>query len=117
MAEWTARWSISNVYLHLRGLVFGGVKDVYVTYQTEGDHFCSRMLSLLPLLEAKFAAAPPIFMRSSATLDEIYAGVSAVFTAFDGRGPLAAVLNRCLASLAYHKDKVLALCIWSCAGS
>ena len=100
------------------GWSLGGVKDVYMTYHAEGDHFCGRMLSLLPLLQATFASSPPTFLQRECQLEDIYAAVELTFPAFDSRGPLAALLQRCLACLTYHKDKVLALdadhCVRQC---
>ena len=107
------------------GWSLGGVKDVYMTYQAEGDTFCGRMLALLPLLQATFASSPPTFncpnvpenereawMRDNPdglTLSDVFHAVAGSFPSFDNRGSLQGVLHRCLASLAFHKQKVLAL--------
>ena len=91
------------------GWSLGGVKDVYMTYEAEGDHFCGRMLAMLPLLRPTFASAPPEFMYESVSLGEVIQAVSLAFPTFDANGPLSSVLVRCLASLVHHKDKILQL--------
>ncbi len=48
------------------GWSLGGVKDVYMTYEAEGDAFCGRILALLPLLQSDIAASPSQFRGISA---------------------------------------------------
>ena len=107
------------------GWSLGGVKDVYMTYQAEGDAFCGRMLAMLPLLQATFASAPPRFNAPNVSeaeleahreahpngivLNDVFECVAGVFPSFDNRGSLQGVLHSCLAALAFHKDKVMSL--------
>ena len=91
------------------GWSLGGVKDVYMTYEAEGDHFCGRMLLLLPLLQAGFAASPPTFKMEGCTLDYIYDAVKDNYMGFENRGPMAALLQCCLGCLANHKDTIMSL--------
>ena len=80
-----------------------------MTYQAEGDQFCGRMLAMLPLLQASFAVSAPHFRLQSIQLDDLYECVQGVFPSFDHRGSMGALLQRCLASLVYHKEAIMAL--------
>ncbi len=101
------------------GWSLGGVKDVYMTYQAEGDAYCGRMLSMLPIMQSTFASSPPKLETSpddnttnnntTLPLSVAFDTVAHCFPSFDNNGRLGATLQYCLASMAYHKDKVLAL--------
>jgi len=110
------------------GWSLGGVKDVYMTYQAEGDAFCGRMLSMLPLLQAEFASSPYTFDApvvpdaelqahraahpNGIVLSDVVGLSGGVFESFIGANHESlgrGLLNRCLAALAFHKDKVMAL--------
>ena len=87
------------------GWSLGGVKDVYMTYEAEGDAFCGRMLALLPLLKSEFAASPPELAGLSK--EEVNDCVKKVFPSFSGIGGYSTLICRCLARIAFSQDVVM----------
>ena len=87
------------------GWSLGGVKDVYMTYEAEGDAFCGRMLALLPLLQSDFAASPPKFQGVPAQL--LQAVVAKVYPTLVEYTEFSNVARQPLARLAKAKDFVL----------
>ena len=96
------------------GWSLGRVNDVYMIYQAKGDHFCGLTLEMLPLMQASFAASPATFQLHNCSLDEIYNAAALVYPTFDSHGPLAGLLQQCLASLAYNKDAIMNLPLDHC---
>ena len=88
------------------GWSLGGVKDVYMTYNAEGDAFCGRMLSLLPLLSPDFASSAPKIVDFP--LPELGQHVNRVYPAMAGNCRMQPLLHRCLAALVHSKDYVMA---------
>lgn len=95
----------STVAICIRaGWTLGGVKDVYLTYEAEGDAFCGRMLALLPLLSADFAAGPPELCDIDAAM--LTQQTKEVFPAFAQVDSFSGVTMQCLAVLANAKATV-----------
>lgn len=87
------------------GWSLGGVKDVYMTYEAEGDAFCGRMLALLPLLQSDFAASPPKFR--GVPLELLQSSVKKVYPAMVNFEEFSTVARQLLARLANAKDLIL----------
>ncbi|CAJ1963896.1 unnamed protein product [Cylindrotheca closterium] len=96
----------SSISICIRGgWSLGGVKDVYMTYEAEGDAFVGRMLSLLPLLKSEFAVSAPEFTDLST--EELDRHITRVFPGLAEHNQMKPILHRCLAAMAHNKDHVL----------
>jgi hypothetical protein len=84
----------------------GQIKDIYFHQMQSGDQFSGRCASLLNMFWKDFAASPIVF---DSTIEESWvdATVAEVFPAFAGVKGMQHILWMCLASLVYHRDKVL----------
>lgn len=88
------------------GWTLGGVKDIYMTYQAEGDAFCGRMLAMLPLLQSEFAMGPPELADVEMIVLESH--LESIFPALSQNSFVKPLLLRCLAALVCNRDHVLA---------
>jgi hypothetical protein len=88
------------------GWTLGGVKDVYIKYEQSGDMFCGRSLSMMPLLQPQFGAAPPSFKHGGLTPARIRAITEAIYPALSNTGLWGAVTKFALSSLIFHQSEV-----------
>ena len=85
----------------------GQVKDVYFHQTQGGDEFVGRCVSLLNMMSGDFAASP-VHFDDSVDADWIKITVGDVFPQFASVDGMEQILHRCLSSLVYHREKVLA---------
>ena len=84
------------------GWTMGRVRDIYIKYESGGDQFCGRALSMLPLLQPEFAASPPHF-SPDCPRPWIETTIAATFPMLTGIDSQRRLLETCLAQLVYHK--------------
>ena len=56
------------------GLTLGGVRDVYMLYERDGDNYIGRLMSGLPALSSNFAAKNPDFYPVNAANEALFSG-------------------------------------------
>lgn len=81
----------------------GLVQEKYIKYQAAADQFCGRVAAGLDLLSEKFAVLPPHFAPNNAVVRD---AVASVFPhlAQDAPRSFLPVLEKCLASLVFHRQ-------------
>ena len=89
------------------GWTMGQVKDIYFHQTQGGDEFVGRCAAMLNLMNGEFASSSPFF-HESADQDLIKQTVADVFPHHGTADGMERLLTRCLASLLYHTETVLA---------
>jgi hypothetical protein len=85
----------------------GQVRDIYYHQMQAGDEFVGRCVTLLNMMNGDFAASP-VFFDESMDQEWIKSMIGKVFPFFTEVHGMQRILQRCLASLIYHQDKVMA---------
>jgi len=90
------------------GWSLGHVQDVYIFQTQEGDEFVGRCASMLNMMNGDFASSPAFFRD---TLDSDFANeaLSVVFPHHHRMDGSKQLLNRCLASMVFHRQRILNL--------
>jgi hypothetical protein len=83
------------------GWTLGGVKDIYIKYEQSGDMFCGQSLSMMPLLQPQFGAAPPSFKHGGMMPGCIRTITEVIYPALNNTGLCGAVTQFALSYLLY----------------
>ena len=89
------------------GWTMGQVKDIYFHQMQAGDEFTGRCISLLNMMSGDFAMSPAFF-KEDTDEDLISSTITDVFPHFQSTAGMGRILRMCLASLVFHREKVLA---------
>jgi hypothetical protein len=89
------------------GWSMGQIRDIYYHHMQAGDAFVGRCICGISMINGDFAVSPAFFDE---TMDEewIKSMVSEVFPFFESVEGMQRILRMSLASLIYHRDKVMA---------
>ena len=89
------------------GWSMGQVHDIYYHQMQAGDEFTGRCVTLLNMMNGDFAASP-VFFDESMDHEWVKSMVAEAFPFFADVHGMQRILQRCLAILIYHRDKVMA---------